>query len=837
MTSAPTARVLRALAAAVVLSLAAGCSRWGFTPGPRLRNPDLVAWTNGPSSAPDGWVLGGPGTGAVRPGSAVPGGHSFGAIVSARSGDLALYQDVDDARLAVGHPFKFEAWVKATSPGVAQLSINAGQQIFASRWHSGNGSWELLTSAGTVPPGASSLRFHAWARNGAEVEVGGFSLSIEPAPAAPLRNPDFAAWSGGEAAPPDGWALGGEGSGAVRRGPSGAPGAAFAAEVGAAQGEVALYQDLEDAHLLAGRRFWFQTWVRTETPEAVRLAVSGGSSRFLSLWHPGDGRWELLVAFGTVPKDASKIRFSAWARKGSSMQVGGSALWIGPAPHPGLRPIALGALALCLLAGLLVPSIRRRALDALRREWRPAESGRPLDGVRRWLSPERFLIVAGGLAGLAFAVLTPPLQAPDEPAHFFRAFAVSEGRFLPEVRVIDGKQIAGALIPRSFFRMQDAVGRWDLPFHPERKFDPGSAFAELRKPLSSGDREFHDFGAPSRYAPVPYLPQALAIAAGRAAGLSPLALLYLARIANLLCWVAGMWLAVRIAPLFKWGLTLLALSPMSVFLAGSASPDVVTDWLSFLLVAAFLHAAFGEDALLRRGGIARLALLSVLLSLCKQVYFVLSLLLLLVPARKLRGAPRRALLLAGLVALQLAAILAWTYLAIQGHPAIRSGSNPAEQIALVLGDPLRMIAVLLRTHRVYANFYLSSFVGILGWLDVAMPSWLIVSYLFVALICSIFYGLPRRTLRARHRMLLLLTAVATWSMVLGYHYLIWTKVGAPVIDGGMGRYLIPLSPLALLAIAGGSAGSSGEPIKLRLAGFLSLVLGTALLCTVRRYYL
>jgi uncharacterized membrane protein len=136
----------------------------------------------------------------------------------------------------------------------------------------------------------------------------------------------------------------------------------------------------------------------------------------------------------------------------------------------------------------------------------------------------------------------------------------------------------------------------------------------------------------------------------------------------------------------------------------------------------------------------------------------------------------------------------------------------------------------------YGNFYLSSFVGYLGWLDVVLPSWLVVAYLFVALISSILYGVPRGLLNARQRVLLLVVAVATWSMVLGYQYLTWTKVGAPVVDGGVGRYLIPIAPVAFLAMAGGRRGPSGEPIKLRLAALLSLVLTMALLYTLRRYY-
>src|ERR1035438_6893185 len=40
--------------------------------------------------------------------------------------------------------------------------------------------------------------------------------------------------------------------------------------------------------------------------------------------------------------------------------------------------------------------------------------------------PPLFLAL-GGLLGLLFATVMPPLQVPDELAHFFRAFAISNG--------------------------------------------------------------------------------------------------------------------------------------------------------------------------------------------------------------------------------------------------------------------------------------------------------------------------------------------------------------------------------------------------------------------------
>ncbi len=803
-------------------------------PRVELRNAQLTSWMRGRETAPDGWVLGGPGSGTVRAGPAVPGEPGFGAQVSSAMGDLALYQDARVDRRAWGHSVSLNAWVKVSRPAAAQLTIRAGPQVFASAWHPGTGDWQLLTAAGIVPEGVSSLRFHAWARNGSTTEVGAFSASIDPAPARGLRNPGLTAWGIGELGPPDGWTFGGPGSGSIHRGPAGPPGAASGATVTGSRGDVALYQDL-DARALRGHRFRFATWVRASAPEAAQLAVSDGSAWFASTWHSGTGNWELLTATGTVSDGAASVRFHVWARGASAIEIGGSSLSFEPAPRTPGRAVVLGSLGLALALGLLLASSRRPigALTAMLRGAPPDAAPGPWT---RRLTPERFLLVAGSVFGLSFLVLTPPLQAPDEPAHFIRAFAVSEGHLLPEVRIVNGKQVAGAQVPKSFFRLQDDTESAEIPFHPERKFDPAIALGALSAPLRADDRAFHDFGAPAMYAPVPYMPQALGILVGTAAGLSPLGLLYLARLANLLCWLGGMWVALRVAPGFKWVFALLALSPMSVFLAGSASPDVCTNWLSFLTVAAFLDAAFHRDAPLTRMDVGRLLVACFLLSLCKQVYLVLSLLLLLVPARKLGGAWRYSLAFVGLVSIQVGANLLWWYLAIKGHPAVRGGSNPAAQVAFALSDPLRMVGIFLRTQREYAYFYLSSFVGNLGWLDVSLPPWVIYSYLLVAFTTSAFYGLRQGTLSRRHRALLLLVAATVWSMILGYHYLIWSKVGADTIDGGMGRYLIPLAPLVFLAFSGGRASPDAEPIKVRLALFTLLVLGTALAYTMERYY-
>src|SRR4051794_3397381 len=60
----------------------------------------------------------------------------------------------------------------------------------------------------------------------------------------------------------------------------------------------------------------------------------------------------------------------------------------------------------------------------------------------------------------------------------------------------------------------------------------------LARPLEPDRWEFVDFTSTVFYSPLPYLPQAIAIMVGRWAGAGPLALLYLARLANALVAVA-----------------------------------------------------------------------------------------------------------------------------------------------------------------------------------------------------------------------------------------------------------------------------------------------------------
>ncbi len=344
------------------------------------------------------------------------------------------------------------------------------------------------------------------------------------------------------------------------------------------------------------------------------------------------------------------------------------------------------------------------------------------------LRPDRFLLLAGLLCGAAFAILTPPFEVPDEPAHFARAYRVSEGWL--DLDPQPGR--TGALLPASVQRItNDLVA--GIPFHPERKIAPAAIRAALQIPLEPARRAPFFFPSGLQYTFVPYIPQALGIAAGRLCGAPPLVLLYLARLMNLVCGVLALACAVRRLPAYQWLATLVALTPMALSLLASASADVTTLAASFTLVSTAARLAWGSGEPARRSDLALLTAAAMLLCASKPPYLPLLLLAFLIPAPRFPPGRRlRFLLLHTGLSL---AMVAWSTFNARRVATFRlnAGVDAPRQIHDSLLHPWRFLKVVAVDYVVHAPRYLSELVGNLGWLDTRMPKPLVIVYLAVLL--------------------------------------------------------------------------------------------------------
>jgi hypothetical protein len=98
----------------------------------------------------------------------------------------------------------------------------------------------------------------------------------------------------------------------------------------------------------------------------------------------------------------------------------------------------------------------------------------------------------------------------------------------------------------------------------------------LHQPLQPATREKLT-ARKATYPPPADLGSALFLRLGLVGGLSPAALLYLARGGNLLLWLGATWLTLRLCPLRRWALVTLPLTPAVLFQASSVGADPPTN--------------------------------------------------------------------------------------------------------------------------------------------------------------------------------------------------------------------------------------------------------------------
>ncbi|MBN2705766.1 MAG: DUF2142 domain-containing protein [Deltaproteobacteria bacterium] len=483
------------------------------------------------------------------------------------------------------------------------------------------------------------------------------------------------------------------------------------------------------------------------------------------------------------------------------------------------------------------------------------------------LNYPRLFLLLGAFFGLAMLLLTPPFQVPDEHDHFFRTMMIAAGRFTTaaypfseaEKKQIPPKYLQGrgGIVPLSVPYTARLVNR-NLPFHPENKQDPGDLRKMLALPLRlPGQPEVFINTSAAGYAPLLYLPGALSLAVGSRFSLSPLWLMYLGRLSNLLVYLGLVYWALTIVPTGKIIFFLLGLMPMSLFLAPSLSIDGITIAAALLLTAVLLELAAQETPAVktRTWFIAPVAL--TLLALGKPVYCPLLLLLFLSPRAWFVQDRGRLYLFFASLGLAGAAWLVWRLLQESSAPP-ELGRIPFDYTSFQMKDqllplldqhrqlrflqdyPWTVFTILSRTLQTQGRFCLESFVGLLGWLDTGLPGWIYVSYPPALLAGALSCRPLGKRLWFEKILLAIIWALISGAILLAF-YLLATPVGNAIIGGLQGRYFIPAAPPFLLLFGNsfvlkknrylGSAAFIGWP-----GFYVGIVLLTTIYSLWNRYY-
>jgi uncharacterized membrane protein len=492
-------------------------------------------------------------------------------------------------------------------------------------------------------------------------------------------------------------------------------------------------------------------------------------------------------------------------------------------------------------------------------------------------SPARVFLLLGIVYGIFFLFVTPPFQVPDEPNHFYRAYQISEGRFIAAKKfppTLTTDQIAER--NKEIIEIQNALVKGDTEtvqrvmqslkgfggiggFLPESLATTTKAFLRLlnpanrqifcdllpflRLPLNEKDRTFIHFPNTALYSPVPYLPQAVGIALGRILHSSPLALMYMGRVLNLAVWILLIYLAITITPICKWLFCLLALMPMSLFQGASLSADSFTYGISFLLIAVFLRNSLESPEVLRINVYA-MVVLSLLLSLSKQAYFLIPLLFLLIPVKKIGTKKKYYAIFSLICLLDVGAILLWTHVAdihsdiYTLYNSIIPALSAEKQTLFILSHPLEYIRILMTSLIRNWKLYADSFVGQLGWFDTALPESLRVSYIAMLFFTALSENLENIVISLKQRIIIVAVLILSIVLVSTLAFIGWTPVGTKNINI-QGRYFIPLAPLFFLLFYNRkiSLNLNGGGARLVLVSYSMFSLTYTAYVIIRRYYI
>lgn len=421
------------------------------------------------------------------------------------------------------------------------------------------------------------------------------------------------------------------------------------------------------------------------------------------------------------------------------------------------------------------------------------------------------------LCGALFVFANPPLQTPDETEHYLRTYAISMGRFdfdaergYPE----DVTRLMQAF-PGAWVNAHTSVGMGEDPdTHEEQPYNTAgyalkqygkdgevqSIAASFQQYLRGETTAAEPVTEPISFLILPFLPGALGMVLARLVGLGALGCLYAGRLGNLLAYTLLCWLGLRAAQKARPAFFCVMLLPISLYMGASLSYDATLLACYYLMLALLTRTRWTtREALLY-------ALACIFANGTKPYLNLLWVVLpLLIAKREWSAKGSRVawtgICAAGSLALtlfveQYGALMRHNYgtIARQGGAAVNGG----EQLAFILQNPLRYIAVLLGT--LYENDGFLGQTGLFGWKDMPIAFLNLTGPLVLlaaALLCT-----PRGQSLGRRR----LGGLGVFAVLYGIGamtamYITYTPVGMVRIVGLQARYFLCVWLALLPALA------------------------------------
>lgn len=412
--------------------------------------------------------------------------------------------------------------------------------------------------------------------------------------------------------------------------------------------------------------------------------------------------------------------------------------------------------------------------------------------LKKELTPEKIFLILGITMGTFFAIYFPPFTAPDEQSHIATAYADANRILLRDP--VDSNGYV-------YVRQEDADVeiRYDVSQMTFQKLYD-DFYMERNEKIVSYSLQ------PLNVPVVAHLPQALGIAFSWIIGIGAIPTLYMGKIFGLLFYLFLVYWAIHFMPWGKMILTVIALLPISLELAGSYSYDCMVNAISFLFIGYTMHLIYHKPKL-KWTDFGILALLAAILAPCKVAYIFICGIVYLIPKEKVGSTKRHHILGTFVLGVGVLALIAnrWSFvLTVFLGQHEQSGSNaavPGFSLMDIIGNPLHSMEMIFNTYFEQGSYYLQTLMGgSLAWLQVQI-SWVVIAGLVIILLLSaVSVDGDVFKFEAKGKLLIgILCLIMTGGIFLSM-WMSFTPDYLSYIAGVQGRYLLPFFPLLIMML-------------------------------------
>ena len=389
----------------------------------------------------------------------------------------------------------------------------------------------------------------------------------------------------------------------------------------------------------------------------------------------------------------------------------------------------------------------------------------------------------------------PQAQIPDEFGDYNRSLEISMGYLTSEYK---GEKLG--------------AGR-ELSTNIEKVFSNNAKYKDTLNVMDitlNKKTRFYDFANKSLYSFPCYIPQVLGITLGRIINIPIMGQIYLGRVFNYLLFVLLGYFSIKYLPVKKELALFIFLLPITLQETISLSPDAMTIGVSSLLVSMILSFRYNKDKMLSKKELFFLALLAIILSLCKIVYLPICFLLFLLPNSCFKSKKHKYIYTIFIILIATILNLIWLDISSLYLNAFHHRSNSSLQLEYIISNPLKYLATFINTLDVYLINYLVTMVGgQLGPLNINTSAPIVILTLII-LFYLIVSNNKKCFLSIKERVFMIIIVLIVVALVFTSIYMQCNSVENKIIEGIQGRYFIPL----LLLLAGAFMSNKKNDMKL-----------------------